>query len=57
MYDKNKDWRPTYYIYCSSNVNDKRWEMVVVFCTVCYQKKNLQHPLWLQDIENVLASK
>ena len=25
MYDKNKDWRPTYYIYCSSNVNDKRW--------------------------------
>ena len=25
MYDKNKDWRPTYYIYCSSNVNDKSW--------------------------------
>ena len=25
MYDKNKDWRPTYYIYCSTNVNDKRW--------------------------------
>ena len=25
MYEKNKDWRPTYYIYCSSNVNDKSW--------------------------------
>ena len=25
MYNKYKEWRPTYYIYCSTNVNDKRW--------------------------------